>query len=428
MVTLERILDRKNIEKALLQVARNKGAAGVDGMLTEELQKYLNSNWRVLKMELLEGKYCPKAVREVEIPKPNGGTRMLGIPTVIDRMLQQAISQVMIPVYEEQFSACSYGFRPKRNAHQAVLQAQCLLKGGREWVVELDLEKFFDKVNHDRLMSRLSLTIKDKPTLSLIRKFLTSGILKDGVETVRTAGTPQGSPLSPLLSNIVLDELDKEIEKRGHAFIRYADDCSIYLKSERAAKRTASSITRYIEDKLLLKVNKEKTKVSYGEQSTLLGYSFEKSPTQSWMIQIPWTSINRVKRKCKALTKRSNGKSEKRVLENLKVLIEGWINYFQLATANTRALGNLDGYVRVRLRMHQWKAWKRAPARIKGLLRLGASKRDAYEHGHSSKSYCRIAKSWVLTKTMTNKVIKKRGYLGFVDSFYLKKKAQMSMF
>jgi RNA-directed DNA polymerase len=238
---LEQVLDRRNIERALEQVTRNKGAGGADGMQTGELRAYLNDNWQSLRAKILDGSYEPSPVRKVEIPKPNGGKRMLGIPTVLDRLLQQAISQWLMPKYEEQFSKHSYGFRPNKNAHQAVLQAQVYIKEGKEWIVELDLEKFFDKVNHDRLMSVLSRTITDKPTLKLISSYLTSGILEGGTVSQRTEGTPQGSPLSPLLSNIVLDELDKELEKRGHAYVRYADDCSIYVKSEAAAKRVAES-------------------------------------------------------------------------------------------------------------------------------------------------------------------------------------------
>lgn len=428
MIRLEEILDRRNIEKALLQVTGNKGAAGIDGMKTEELRDYLNSNWRSLKASLLAGNYQPQAVRKVEIPKSKGGMRLLGIPTVIDRLLQQAISQSLSPIYESKFSPTSYGFRPKRNAHQAVLQAQKNLKCGREWVVELDMEKFFDKVNHDRLMHRLSLTIMDKPTLKLIRKFLKSGILCNGIETVRTAGMPQGSPLSPLLSNIVLDELDKELEKRGHTYVRYADDCNIYLNTERAAKRVCTSITKYLEDHMLLKVNQEKTKICYGSDCTILGYSFEKSPTQSWLIQISWLSVSRVKLKCKALTKRNNGRSEKIMLDSLGVLMKGWLNYFRLARAVTKQLHNIDNYVRLRLRMHQWKAWKRPLRRIKELIKLGVPKKTARQHGYSSKGYCRAAHGWILCTSLTNKVFQERGYTGFVNTFYLMKKAQTSLF
>ena len=231
-------------------------------MQTEELRAYVNDNWQRLRASILDGSYKPSPVRKVEIPKPNGGKRMLGIPTVLDRLLQQAISQWLTPKYEEHFSKHSYGFRPNKNAHQAVMQAQVYVKEGKEWVVELDLEKFFDKVNHDRLMSVLSRTVTDKPTLKLIRSYLTSGILEDGVISQRTEGTPQGSPLSPLIFNIVLDELDKELEQRRHEYVRYADDCSIYVKSEAAAKRVAESIIKYIEEKLLLKVNRDKTKIS----------------------------------------------------------------------------------------------------------------------------------------------------------------------
>ena len=267
---LEQILDRRNLEKALEQVMRNKGAGGIDGMQTDELRDYLNTNYQSLRAKILEGGYQPSPVKKVEIPKPQGGVRMLGIPTVLDRLLQQAINQWLSLKYEEQFSKHSYGFRPGKNTHQAVMQAQSYLNEGKTWVVELDLEKFFDKVNHDRLMSVLSRTVKDKPTLKLIRSYLTSGILEGGMVSQRTEGTPQGSPLSPLLSNIVLDEFDKELEKRGHSYVRYADDCSIYVRSEASAKRVAESIIKFIEGKLLLKVNREKTKISRPSESTLL--------------------------------------------------------------------------------------------------------------------------------------------------------------
>ncbi len=253
---LEEILDIRNVQKAFKQVTANKGAGGIDGIQTDELHDYLNANWQTLRKDILEGNYKPHAVRKVEIPKPQGGTRMLGIPTVTDRLLQQAIAQWLSPKYEEEFSNYSYGFRAGRNAHQALLQAQQNLNEGYEWVIELDLENFFDKVNHDKLMGLLVKKITDKRTLKLIRSYLNSGIMEDGVVSPRTEGTPQGSPLSPLLSNIVLNELDKELQARGHRFVRYADDCSIYVRSEKSAQRVMEVITDYIESKLKLKVNR----------------------------------------------------------------------------------------------------------------------------------------------------------------------------
>ena len=267
---LEAIMDRRNIEKALVQVTRNKGSAGVDGMQTDELRDFLNASYQELRHMVVEGMYQPGPVRKVEIPKPQGGKRMLGIPTVIDRLLQQAISQWLSQFYEPYFSRHSYGFRPKRNTHQAVTHAQALLNEGRKWVIELDLEKFFDKVNHDKLMSLLSQKVKDKGALQLIHRYLRSGIMEGGLVSQRTEGTPQGSPLSPLLSNIVLDELDKELEHRGHSYVRYAEDCIIYVGSEAAAKRVAESIIKYIEGKLLLKVNRDKKQISRPTESTLL--------------------------------------------------------------------------------------------------------------------------------------------------------------
>ncbi|MDR3693334.1 group II intron reverse transcriptase/maturase, partial [Mucilaginibacter sp.] len=282
---LEEILDYRNISKALKQVMSNKGAGGVDGMQTDELRDYLNEYWRSLKTSILEGSYKPSPVRKVEIPKPTGGRRMLGIPTVVDRLLQQAISQWLSPQYEPEFSNSSYGFRPGRNARQAVTRAQEYINAGKTMIVELDLEKFFDRVNHDKLMGLLSRKIKDKRTLALIGSYLRSGIMEGGVSSPRPEGTPQGSPLSPLLSNIMLDELDKELASRGHSFVRYADDCSIYLRNWKSANRVERSIILYIEKELKLKVNRAKTKVSTPTKSTLLGFSFYRSK-EKWEIRL----------------------------------------------------------------------------------------------------------------------------------------------
>lgn len=271
---LEEILGKENMTIAFKRVVSNKGASGVDAMEVEELRAHMNTNWSTIKTRLLEGKYIPNAIREVEIPKPNGGKRKLGIPTVTDRLIQQAISQKLSEIYDKEFSSYSYGFRPGKSAHQAVRQAEQYINEGNKFVVEIDLEKFFDKVNHDRLMQHLSRRIEDKQLLKLIRRYLTKGIMVDGVVSKRTEGTPQGSPLSPILSNIVLDELDKELENRGHKFVRYADDCSVYVHSQKAANRVLESITGFIEGKLKLKVNREKSKVSPATRSNLLGFSF----------------------------------------------------------------------------------------------------------------------------------------------------------
>lgn len=423
---LEEILHRRNIEKALAQVMRNKGAGGVDGMQADELRDYLNANYQSLREQILEGSYEPSPVRKVEIPKPQGGVRMLGIPTVVDRLLQQAISQWLSPKCEGQFSEYSYGFRPGRNAHQAVLQAQQYLNAGKVWVIEIDLEKFFDKVNHDRLMYLLSLRIEDKATLRLIRKYLTSGILEGGMVSQRTEGTPQGSPLSPLLSNIILDELDKELEKRGHSYVRYADDCSIYIQSEKSAQRVAESIITYIEEKLLLKVNREKTRISRPNESTLLGFCFFRT-NSGWEIRIGEKAVGRITKKVKDITSRSNGLSEKERIGKIQSMLDGWVNYFAIARAKTVMKG-LDALVRTRLRMCQWKAWKRPRSRVKGLLKLGVRKQKAHEWGNSSKGYYRIAHSPILQTTMNNNYFGKRGYRGFYKTYHQKTELQQKLF
>jgi RNA-directed DNA polymerase len=423
---LEQILDRRNIEKALVQVEANKGAAGIDGMQCSELRSYINTQWQTLRQNVLQGNYAPSPVRKVEIPKPQGGKRTLGIPTVVDRMLQQAIAQWLTPMYEPEFSKWSYGFRPNRNAHQAVLQAEQYLNKGKIWVIEMDLENFFDRVNHDRLMRTLSRKVTDKRTLKLIRSYLTSGIMEGGVISTRSEGTPQGSPLSPLLSNIVLDELDKELEKRGHAFVRYADDVSVYVSSETSAKRVMTGLTEYIEEKLRLKVNKEKTKVSKPEGTMLLGFSFGKLKDK-WIIKVAKRSAERIKRKLKAITLRNKPMSESERISSLNPIIRGWVNYFVIAMAKTW-MESLDGHVRNRLRMCKWKQWKVTKARRANLLKLGASSRDAYEHGGSSAGYSRVARSYILCKTLTVAYFRKQGYVGFSECYAERTDKQTSLF
>jgi RNA-directed DNA polymerase len=423
---LEEILDRRNLEKALKAVLSNKGSGGVDGMQTDELRDYLTHHYQALKKEIFENTYQPSPVRKVTIPKAQGGTRMLGIPTVKDRLLQQALAQWLSPKYEVQFSKNSYGFRPNRNAHQAVLQAQQYLQRGKTRVIELDLEKFFDTVNHDRLMSRLSKMISDSRTLHLIRLYLRAGIMEDGIVSQREEGTPQGSPLSPLLSNIVLDELDKELESRCLSYVRYADDCSIYVSSKKAANRVLTSITSYIETKLKLKVNSSKTKVSYPTQSTLLGFSFYKYKGK-WEIRIAERSIERIKAKCELITQRSNGKSTKEKISQLKQVVIGWVNYFVIAKAKS-VMERLDEGVRMRLRICKWKEWKVPKARRRNLLQLGINKSKAYQWSNSSKGFCRIAHSPILQRTLNNSYWSKQGYQGFYQYYYNRTTLQISLF
>lgn len=423
---LEAILDRRNLEKALRQVISNGGSAGVDGMQTDELRDYLDSSYQALRQSVLSGAYEPLPVKSVPIPKPNGGTRQLGIPSVKDRLLQQAISQWLSQFYEPNFSSSSYGFRPGRSAHQAVLRGQQELQEGKIWIVELDLANFFDRVNHDRLMSTLEQRISDKRTLRLLRQYLSSGILQDGVVSQRTEGTPQGSPLSPLLSNIVLDELDKELERRGLSFVRYADDISLYVRSKKSAERVLKSITRYIEERLLLKVNVTKSRVSRPWESHLLGFSFYRHNSE-YKIRISPGSIARVKRKCKVLTGRSNGLNTKQKLVKLSVLIQGWVSYFKLASAR-KALSTMDKYVRTRLRIGIWKEWKHPRRRVVNLLKLGASKSNAIKWGASSKGYCRIAHSRPLCIILDNAYFTKLGYTGFLPTYERQVKMQTSLF
>jgi RNA-directed DNA polymerase len=423
---LESILDRNNVEKALKQVIANKGIGGVDDMQVDELRPFINNHYQQLRASILEGTYNPQAVKKVEIPKPGGGKRMLGIPTVRDRLIQQCINQILNPKYDVTFDEWSYGFRPKRNAHQAVQQAQIFLQEGYEWTVEIDLSKFFDRVNHDKLMGTLAKSIEDKRVLKLIRSYLSAGIMEGGVTSARTEGTPQGSPLSPLLSNIILDKLDKELRKRGHRFVRYADDCTIYVKSEKSAKRVAESIIKYIEEELKLQVNREKTRTGGGDGSNLLGYSFKKT-NGIWEPIISKKSRDKVWEKCKAITGRSMGQSIKEYINGLQKIIPGWINYFILA--NTKSvLVRLDEQIRSRLRIIVWKQWKRPATRVMQLIRLSIRKTQAQKWGHSSKGYCRIAHSPILSIALNNRYWRNQGYKGFAETFMEKKEIQTSLF
>jgi len=423
---LEEILDRRNMEKAVTRVISNNGSGGIDGMQTDKLRDYLNTHYQILRSSILSGTYKPSPVKKVEIRKEQGGTRMLGIPTVLDRLVQQSIAQCLSPKYEEQFSKQSYGFRPKRNAHQAVMQAKEYITSGKTYVIEMDLEKFFDKVNHDRLMSVLSEKISDKRVLQLIRSYLTSGIMEGGIVSQQQEGTPQGSPLSPLLSNIVLDGLDKELESRGHSYVRYADDCSIYVRSKKSAERVLSSITKYIEQRLKLKVNRDKTKISRPSKSVLLGFSFYKT-SKEWGIRISPKSIQRIMKKCKVITSRSNGKSIKEKINQLKPIVTGWVNYFVIAKAK-KVMQEIDGIVRTRLRMCKWKERKRPKTRRRNLLELGINKQKAYEWSNSSKGYCRIAHSPILCRSLNNEYWSKHGYRGFFLTYYWRTEKQTSLF
>ena len=406
------------MERAFKKVVSNGGAAGVDGMQTRELKLYLQTNWPEIKSRIEAGTYKPSPVRAVSIPKPNGGERLLGIPTVTDRLIQQGISQVLTEIYDPTFSEFSYGFRPGKSAHQAVEQAKKYLNEGYTTVLELDLEKFFDKVNHDRLMSKLAQTITDKKLLLLIRKYLTSGIMRDGLVNKPTEGTPQGSPLSPLLSNIVLDELDKELEKRGLRFVRYADDCSIYLKSPRAGERVKEGISEFIEKTLRLKVNQEKSKISAPSKSSLLGFSFYKN-SEGWQLRIHANSYRKLKAKIRQLTKRRNTVSLESRIEKLTPVIRGWVNYFKIAKAQKR-MQALDEWCRSRLRASTWSLWKRTRTRIRELERLGIGPTKAYQFANTRKGPTTVAHSPIMLTSYTNAKLISMGYIGFVDT-YLKR-------
>ncbi len=406
---LEDILHRDNLNLAYKRVKDNKGSHGIDGMTVNELLQFLKEHGAQLRQSILEGTYTPQPVRRVEIPKPDGGKRLLGIPTVVDRVIQQAIAQVLTPIYEMQFSVNSYGFRPGREAKQAIRKCKEYIEAGYTWAVDIDLAKYFDTVNHDKLMRLLSETIEDSRVLSLIRRYLQSGIMLNGVVQQSEEGVPQGGNLSPLLSNIILNELDIELTKRGLKFCRYADDANIYVRSEKAAKRVMASITRFLEEQLKLKVNKEKSTVDRPWKLKFLGFSFYHKKGELG-IRVHPKPVKKFKQKLKEVTGRSNAMSVEERREKLRQCIVGWVNYFGMADMKATARA-LDEWLRRRIRMCYWKQWKKISAKRDNLVKLGLDERKAREYANTRKGYWHTANSPILTRTLTNERLRKIGFI-----------------
>ena len=418
MELLEKILSKDNLNKAYKQVYRNKGTSGIDGVTVEELSSYIKEHKEEILWQIRNRKYKPQPVRRVEIPKENGKMRKLGIPSVIDRVLQQAVVQVLTPIYEEQFSNSSYGFRPKRSCEMAVIKALECFNDGYDYIVDIDLESFFDEVNQDKLMAIVHRTIKDNDVISLIRKFLQSGVMEKGVVVETNKGTPQGGNLSPLLSNIMLNELDKELEKRGLNFVRYADDCLIMVKSEKAANRVMESITTFITKKLGLKVNVEKSKVARPRQIKYLGFGFYKNNKGTWRPKPHIKSVKKFISKLKEITGRSDGKSIDYKIERLNQVTRGWINYFKIADMK-KTMEKVSEHLRHRLRMCIWKYWKIPRARYKALRKLGIKEESAYMVANTRRGYYFVASTVVLHMAISNNRLKQKG-LVFPLEYYSK--------
>ena len=420
MGILDEILSKSNLTRAYDQVVRNQGSAGSDRMQVSELKLHLQKHWGEIRSAIEQGVYQPKPVLGIEIPKRSGGKRMLGIPTVTDRMIQQAIHQVLSPKWEPEFSNYSFGFRPGRNAQQAVKQAQSYINEGYQVIIDLDLQSFFDVVNQDFLMSLLNRKIQDRMILKLIRKYLQTGILVDGLIQERRTGTPQGSPLSPLLSNIILNELDKELEGRGLHFVRYADDCSIFLKSKRAAWRVKRSITKFIETKLKLKVNQKKTGIRRPVSFKILGYAFVSTFKQGefgqYNLRVNPERFDQLKDRIRQITRKTSPMTFDRRIVELNALTRGWVNYFKLATMWGK-LHELDGWVRNRLRYCIWKQWKRPNRRRRAFIQLGVNPGHAFAWAYCRHSGWFISQSPIMTTTITLERLKQKGYISFEEVY-----------
>lgn len=418
MELLEKILDDNNLRRAYEQVYKNKGASGIDGITVEELGGYLYLHKEEIKQQIRELKYKPSPVRRVEIPKENGKMRKLGIPTVVDRVIQEAIVQVLSPIFEPQFSETSYGFRPNRCCEQAIVKALEYFNDGYDWIVDIDLQAFFDNVNQDKLIGIIRRAIKDGRVVSLIRKFLVSGVMINGVVQPTKLGTPQGGNLSPLLSNIMLNELDKELEKRGLRFVRYADDCLIMVRSEKAANHVMQTVTRYIENKLGLIVNAEKSKVARPKGIKYLGFGFYRDKQGRWKPKPHLKSLQKFKSKLKDITSRSNAMSIDDKITKLNQVIRGWINYFRIADMQ-KSMRIVGEHLRHRLRMCIWKYWKKPITKYKSLRKLGISEYDSFMVANTRKGYYWVASTVVLHIAISNKRLKQKG-LVFPLDHYLK--------
>ena len=414
---MEQILSRDNLNRAYLQVVRNKGAEGVDGMKYTELKEYLEENGENIREQLRTRKYKPQPVRRVEIPKPDGGIRKLGVPTVTDRFVQQAIAQVITPIYEEQFHEHSYGFRPNRCAQQAVLKALDIMNDGNDWIVDIDLEKFFDTVNHDKLMTLVGKTIKDGDVISIVRKFLVSGIMMDDEYEDSIVGTPQGGNLSPLLANIMLNELDKEMEMRGLNFVRYADDCIIMVGSEMSANRVMRNISRFIEEKLGLKVNMTKSKVDRPKGIKYLGFGFYfDTRAHQYKAKPHAKSVAKFKQRMKELTRRSWGVSNSYKVMKLNQLIRGWINYFKIGCMKSLCK-ELDARIRTRMRMCIWKFWKTPQNRVKNLIKLGVDKNTAIKTAYTGSRIAYVCQRRVLSFAINKERLTRFGLVSMLDYY-----------
>jgi RNA-directed DNA polymerase len=413
---LELIVSPSNMNLAYKRVRSNKGSFGIDKLSTEILLEWLLEHKESLIKSLESGKYKPQAVRRVEIPKEGGRTRSLGIPTVVDRLVQQSIAQILTPIYEQEFHSSSHGFRPKRGCHTALKEVESHLDDGYCYVVDLDLEKFFDTVNHSRLIELLSKKVKDPRVISLIHKYLRSGVVVGNKFEESVLGVPQGGPLSPLLSNIMLHELDKELARRGHRFVRYADDCLIFCKSKRACLRVKESITAFIENVLYLRVNKEKTTVGYIKGKKFLGYSFYNKSKGKWGLCVHPKSYGKLKDRLKEITNRSNGMGYQKIKELLRSYLQGWISYFKLADMSGR-IKRIDEWLRFRIRMLIWKSWKKISTKYNNLRKIGVKDNQAYQWANTRKGYCRTALSPILKITLNTQNLRKAGYTSLTDIY-----------
>jgi RNA-directed DNA polymerase len=403
---MERVCQRENLWQALKRVKANGGSSGIDGMTVDDLPGYLKQHWLAIKEQLLSGAYQPQPVRRVAIPKPDGGVRKLGIPTVLDRFLQQAVMQILQGSWDRTFSEHSYGFRPGRSAHQAVARAQQHVTGGARWVVDIDLEKFFDRVNHDKLMSAVARRVRDKRLLRLIRAWLTAGVLENGLVSPTEEGTPQGGPLSPLLSNLVLDQLDRELERRGHRFVRYADDCNIYVRSERAGRRLMESMTAFLEGKLKLKVNQAKSAVARPWERKFLGFSFTNGITPKRRVAAK--ALLRFQTRIRTITRRTRGVSLERIVRELGRYLQGWQGYFGFCQTPT-VLIRLNQWIRRRLRSTAWKQWRSGTRRYARLRQLGLSHDLAARTAGTQKGPWRMSRTQALSYAMPSTYFDKLG-------------------